>query len=196
METFFSAADYKEYLQLMARWCDRCNVQVWSYCLMPNHVHLIAVPATEDSLHKAIGEAHRRYTRYINFQKDWKGHLWQGRFASYPMDERHLLAVTRYIILNPVKAGLAHKPEEYPWSSARAHLLGKDDILVKIGPLSSMVNNWHDLLKTDVTEEDKKTIARHERTGRPVGGKFFLHRLESLTNRKLAPKKPGPKKKD
>ena len=73
---------------------------------MPNHVHLIAVPGTEESLRKAIGEAHRRYTRYINFQKGWKGHLWQGRFASYPMDEQHLLAAVRYIELNPVRARL------------------------------------------------------------------------------------------
>ena len=67
----------------------------------------------EDSLHKAIGEAHRRYTRYINFQKGCKGYLWQGRFASYPMDEQHLLAAVRYIELNPVRAGLTKKPEDY-----------------------------------------------------------------------------------
>ena len=103
METFFSADDYREYLCLMAEWCNRCKVEVWSYCFMPNHVHIIATPETEDGLRRAIGEAHKRYTRYINFQKKWKRHLWQGRFASFPMDEQYTLATARYIELNPVK---------------------------------------------------------------------------------------------
>ncbi len=76
METFFADADYREYLYLMTEWCNRCGVQVWAYCLMPNHIHLIATLKSEDGLRRAIGEAHRRYTRYINFQKEWKGHLW------------------------------------------------------------------------------------------------------------------------
>ncbi len=194
METFFSEADYHEYLHLMAQWCDRARVQIWSYCLMPNHVHLIAMPESEDSLHKAIGEAHRRYTRYINFQKGWKGHLWQGRFASYPMDEDHLLAAARYIELNPVRAGLVKKPGDYKWSSAPAHLEGRDDILVKVAPLSAIVNSWQDLLQTDVTEDEKKSIRNHERTGRPMGSDHFLKRIEKITNRILKKQKPGPKK--
>jgi len=196
METFFGEADYCEYLHLMAQWCNRCKVQIWSYCLMPNHVHLIAVPGTEDSLRRAIGEAHRRYTRYINFQKGWKGHLWQGRFASYPMDEQHLVAATRYIELNPVRAGLVKKPEEYKWSSALAHLQGEDDILFKVEPLSAIVRNWRDLLKTDLTEDEKETIRRHERTGRPAGSAGFLSRLEKMTKRRLTKQKPGPKRKN
>jgi len=193
LETFFNEADYHEYLHLMAQWCNRSRVRIWSYCLMPNHVHLIAVPGLEGSLHKAIGEAHRRYTRYINFQKDWRGHLWQGRFASYPMDESHLLAATRYIQLNPVRAGLVEKPEDYRWSSARAHLQGEDDVLVKVAPLSSIVHNWHDFLKMDVTEEGKRAIQSHERTGRPAGNDVFLKMLENITQRKLKKQKPGPK---
>ena len=194
LETFFNEADYHEYLHLMAQWCNLCRVRIWSYCLMPNHVHLIAVPGSEGSMHKAIGEAHRRYTRYINFQKGWRGHLWQGRFASYPMDESHLQAAARYIQLNPVRAGLVEKPEDYRWSSARSHLQGEDDVLVKVAPLSSIVNNWHDFLKMDVTEKEKRAIQSHERTGRPAGNDVFLKMLESITQRKLKKQKPGPKK--
>ena len=76
---------------------------------MPNHVHLIAAAASEEALRKAIGEAHRRYTRYINFLKGWRGYLWQGRFSSYPMDETCLLAAARQIEFNPVRAGLVEK---------------------------------------------------------------------------------------
>ena len=81
---FFAEIDYEAYLSLAAEWCGKFGVEIWAYCLMPNHVHLIAVPSTEESLGKAIGEVHRRYTRMINFRKKWRGYLWQGRFASYP----------------------------------------------------------------------------------------------------------------
>ena len=195
MDTFFSDADYREYLYLMAEWCNRCKVQIWSYCLMPNHVHLIAVPETEDGLRRAIGEAHRRYTRYINFQKGWKGHLWQGRFGSFPMDEQYLVTTARYIELNPVKAEIVKRPEEYQWSSARAHLDGEDDILVKVEPLLEIVPDWQELLKSDLSEEEYKTLRQHERTGRPLGKDGFVSQVEKLTGRILRKQKPGPKKK-
>ena len=161
---------------------------------MPNHVHLIVIPESEDGLRRAIGEAHRRYTRYINFQKGWKGHLWQGRFASFPMDEQYLIATARYIELNPVKAGIVKRPEKYRWSSAKAHLLGEDDILVKAGPLTSIIHDWRELLSSDSSDEEYETIRRHERSGRPLGNDDFLGRLERLTTRVLKKQKPGPKK--
>ncbi len=129
-ETFFCDDDYQAYLDLMAEWCTEHKVRVWSYCLMPNHVHLIVVPKSEDGLRRAIGEAHRRYTRRVNFREGWRGHLWQGRFASFVLDEPYLLAAARYIELNPVRAQLVTAPSDYPWSSARAHLKRKDDCLV------------------------------------------------------------------
>ena len=73
---------------------------------MPDHVHMIAVPATEQSLRLGIGEAHRRYSQHASFREGWRGHLWQGRFASFPMDEACLHAATRYVELNPVRAKL------------------------------------------------------------------------------------------
>ena len=120
--TFFCEDDYENYLSLIAEWCLRWGVDIWAYCLMPNHVHLIAVPSSEDGLRRAIGEAHRRYTRAVNFREGWRGHLWQGRFSSHAMEERYLLTAVRYIELNPVRAALVQKPEEYRWSSAAAHL--------------------------------------------------------------------------
>ncbi len=76
--TFFNEEDYAAYLALLGEWCGRCGVAVWAYCLMPNHVHLIVVPESEDGLRRGLGEAHRRYTRRINFREGWRGHLWQG----------------------------------------------------------------------------------------------------------------------
>jgi len=90
--TFFCDDDYQAYLDLMAEWCGEHNIEVWAYCLTPNHVHLIVVPQSADGLRRAIGQPHRRYTRRVNFRQRWRGHLWQGRFASFVLDEPYLLA--------------------------------------------------------------------------------------------------------
>jgi putative transposase len=191
--TFFNDDDYRTYIQLMAEWCLRCGVEIWAYCLMTNHVHLVAVPESEEGLRRAIGEAHRRYSRHINFQKGWRGHLWQGRFASYPMDERYLLAVARYVELNPVRAGATDKAEQYPWSSAAAHIKGRDDQLVKVSPLRNIVRNWRAFLAEGVSVGDMEKLRRHERTGRPLGNDGFIVKLEKTLKRRLQKQKPGPK---
>lgn len=194
-KTFFCDDDYRAYLELLAQWCSQYGVQIWVYCLMPNHVHLIAVPESEQGLAAAIGEAHRRYTRLINFREDWRGHLWQGRFASFVMDERYLLAATRYVELNPVRAGLVEKPEEYPWSSASAHREGRNDMLVKVSPLLEMVGDWQKFLSQEVAEKESEALKLHERTGRPLGSENFVIGLEKKLGRLLRPGKPGPKPK-
>jgi putative transposase len=109
-ETFFGEEDYQHYLELISQFCRAEQVAIRAYCLMPNHVHLIVVPQSAESLRRAIGEAHRRYTRWINFREDWRGHVWQGRFASFVADEDHLLTAARYVELNPVRAGLVQAP--------------------------------------------------------------------------------------
>ncbi len=192
-QTFFCDADYHAYLDLMAEWCGRHDVEIWAYCLMPNHVHLIANPATADGLRRAIGEAHRRYTRRVNRREDWVGYLWQGRFASFPMDESHLLMAARYIELNPLRAGLASGAADYPWSSARAHLAGRDDRLVKTAPLLALVDDWDDFLGRGLDEADAESLRRHERSGRPLGGAAFLAGMEERLGRMLAPRQRGPK---
>jgi putative transposase len=193
-QTFFHDDDYEAYLALMSEWCGKYQVQVWAYCLMPNHVHLIAVPETEEGLARTVGEAHRRYTRRINFRERWRGHLWQERFASFPMDERYLLAAVRYVEMNPVAAGMAVLPGEYRWSSAAAHLAGKDDQLVKVKPLLDMVSDWQSFL-TLTDEEELALLKKHERSGRPLGGVSFVERLEEELERLLRPAKRGPKPK-
>ena len=192
LTTFFGEEDYNAYIDLMAEWCGKCGVKIWAYCLMPNHVHLIAVPESEDGLRRGIGEAHRRYSRMINFRQDWRGHLWQGRFASFPMDESYLLAAVRYVELNPVRAGLVQDRASWQWSSARAHLAGLDDQLVKVAPLLGMVGDWN-LFLSAATDEEMEKIRRHERSGRPLGSESFVERLESTLDRILKSGKPGPK---
>jgi putative transposase len=194
METFFCDEDYQAYLDLMAERCRHFGVAVWAYCLMPNHVHLVAVPATADGLARAIGDAHRRYTRRVNFREQWRGYLWQGRFASFPMDERYLMAAARYVELNPVRAKMCRVPWAYTWSSAAAHVRGKDDVLVEAGPLLERAGMpWRDFLLEGLDADDAEAIRRCERTGRPLGSSRFVERLERALGRPLRRQKPGPK---
>ncbi|MCW5698964.1 MAG: transposase [Rhodospirillales bacterium] len=192
-QTFFSNDDYRLYRDLMATWCERLGVEIWAYCLMPNHVHLVAVPDAEDGLRLAIGEAHRRYSRHINDREGWRGHLWQGRFTSFPMDDAHALMAARYIELNPVRARLVRKPHRWKWSSAGAHLNGRDDVLSSAAPLLGRVDDWQAFLAEGLGEDEMDTLRRHERTGRPLGSDDFIDRLEDLLGRMLRPRKPGPK---
>ena len=196
--TFFGDEDYAAYLDLMAQWCAKYAVEVWAWCLMPNHVHLIAVPHTPDGLARAVGEAHRRYTRLVNFREGWRGYLWQGRFASYPMDGPHCLAAARYVERNPVRAGLAKRAWDWPWSSAAAHVAGHDDKLVKAAlPLLAEVQDWRKFLRSEDEEKYLERLRQHSRTGRPLGDEAFVASLEKRLGRRLAPAKGGrPRKKE
>ncbi len=193
--TFFARGDYAAYVALMAEWCGKLGNEVWAYCLMDNHVHLVVTPASAEGLRVGIGEAHRRYTRRINSRKGWCGHLWQGRFASYVMDEAHLLAAVRYAELNPVRAGLVGRAGDWPWSSASAHLAGLDDDLVRVAPMLSLVSalgvDWLAYLRQESPSETLSRLGRCERTGRPAGGDGFIARLERTLGRPLSPNKTG-----
>jgi REP-associated tyrosine transposase len=194
-QVFFGDEDYATYRALLAESCRAASVAVWAYCLMPNHVHLILVPRDADGLRAALGEAHRRYTRHVNFREGWRGYLWQGRFSSFPMDEPHLLAAARYVELNPVRAKLARRARDWRWSSARAHLAGKDDDLVRVHPLLELAPDWAAFLGQGLGAEDHAAIRAGERTGRPLGAPRFVARLEKRLGRTLARQKPGPKPK-
>jgi putative transposase len=192
-QTFFCDDDYRRYLQLMSKSCRRHRVRVLTYCLMPNHVHLIAVPPSAEGLRLAVGEAHRRYSRGVNQRQGWRGHLWQGRFASYILEETHLLTALRYVARNPVEAGLCRRAWDYRWSSARAHVKGESDALVKAGALRDLVGNWRRFLAEGVTDKEAGRLRHHERTGRPLGSETFVARLEKKLGTSLQMKKRGPR---
>jgi putative transposase len=190
--TFFTDSDYADYVGLMSESCERWEVEIWAWCLMPNHAHLIAVPASCDGLRRAIGEAHRRYTLMVNEREGWQGYLWQGRFRSFVMDERYTLAAARYVELNPVRAGLVTRAEDYPWSSARAHLAGRDDGLVRAAPLLERMDDWAAFLGAVGRPELAGELHEHVSTGHPLGSDEFVERLEREFDRPLRPGRPGP----
>ena len=157
-KTFFCEDDYQYYVELVSEYSQQSGTEVWAYCLMPNHVHLVMVPSTEDGLRATLGEVHRRYTRHINFRQGWRGHLWQERFHSFSMDEDYLLATVGYVERNPVAAKLCKFPENWNWSSARAHIKGEDDALVRVRPMLDRVDRWNTYL-SDAVKIDKKSYS-------------------------------------
>jgi putative transposase len=175
----------------MAEWCGAHQVEICGYCLMPDHVNLVAVPHSAGGLRRALGEVDRRYTRIVNFREGWRGHLWQGRFASFVLDEPYLPIAVPCVELNPARAGQVNAPTRYRWSSAAAHTRGRYDALVRVAPLTKLVPNWRGFLACVVREEDIKIRSAHERTGRPR--EEFLARLEQNFGGILRRQKPGPK---
>lgn len=197
-DVFFDDADKIFYLNTLKGYCERYNVEVWAYCLMDNHVHILAVPLEEESLSQCIGRTNLIYTQYVNRRYNRSGRLWQNRFFSSIIDtETYLWSVCRYIEQNPVKSKLARRPQEYKWSSCRANVGGKDDGLVS-------KDRWlnekdRDAYKKFLIQKDPETdekIRRATSTGRPLGSAGFLERIEKVLSRKLTPGKAGrPRKK-
>jgi putative transposase len=132
MDVFFGADDRQEYINLLSQSASKHSLNFLAWCLMSNHAHFVVVPGQSESLSATFGETHRRYRRRVDFREGWRRHLWQERFHSYPMDERHLLSAVRYVEMNPVHAGLVERAEDWEWSSARYHLgLSSADWLVR-----------------------------------------------------------------
>jgi len=193
---FFEDGDQGVHRDLLAEQARKACVEVWTYCLMPHHVHLILTPQTSDGLGRAVGKAHRRFTKFINARGRCTGQLFQSRFASVAMDEAHLMAAVRYVRLNPVRARLAARPEaraeDWRWSSVRAHLAGRDDELVSVGPVLHREPGFAGLPATP-RAGGFDALRRAEGSGRPVGTADFITDLERVLGRRIARRAPGRK---
>ena len=191
---FFDDEDRQNYLKLLIGYARKHEFQIWAYCLMNNHVHLLAVPGTETALAEGIGLTNQVYTQYLNRKLSQSGRIWQNRFFSCVVDsERYLWTVARYIERNPLKVGLAERAEDYRWSSAKAHLRGTDDSVLGtsftwIDP-SERAAYAEFVLADDEAMDDK--IRKATRTGRPFGSESFINMLEFKLKRGLRPQKAG-----
>lgn len=184
--------DRKVYLRLLVKRCTQHSIAILSYCLMTNHVHLVAIPEREDSLSKGLRDAHGLYASYFNRKYNLMGHLWQGRFYSCTLDEVHLWAAIRYVERNPVRAGIVNKAASYPWSSAPAHCgLREDLVLSELVPPTGLIRNWSSWLAQDEGEEKLRWIREKTKTGRPLASDAFVEQLESQLGRPLRPRKGG-----
>ena len=191
MNIFFKHDDYEYYKKLLFEQCKIHELKVVSYCLMTNHVHLIVIPETKESLSKAIGETHRLYTRKINFEQKVKGHLFQERFYSTPLDDKHFLSALRYVEQNPVKAYMVKYPWDYKYSSAMYRLkFIQEDKLLSDYDLINSIKDYKNFLLEDTKVE---ILKEKTRTGKPCGDEEFYNKIESLVGIDYRKKKPGPK---
>lgn len=192
-QTFFCDGDYRAYLRLLKDRLARSDVKLWAYCLMPNHVHAVVVPADQGGLAVAFGQVHSAYARRVNEQHDWRGHLWQERFYSVVMDESHTLAAMRYVEMNPVRANLCDTPDQWPWSSARAHLGTPGDSMLDTCRTSQLVDDWSAYLDASDDDTIVDSLRKHTKTGRPAGNRDFVQTVEAVTGRALQRHLPGRK---
>jgi putative transposase len=190
---FSDAADRREYLWLLQEQADRFGLSFLAWCLLPNQVHLLAVPRREDSLARVVGETHRLYTLMVNSREDVRGHLFQERFHSYPVQrDRRMAAAARYIETAPVRARLVKRAADWKWPSARYHLgRSKWDPLHCDPDLLGYAEDWREVLADPSDREEAKLIELHLRTGRPLGSESWVEALEHRLGRRLAPKPRG-----
>ena len=192
-DVFFDDGDRQRYLQLLLEYSAKHGMEILAYCLMTNHVHLVAVPARMDTLARVMKPLDLRYAQHVNWHQGICGRLWQGRFFSCPLDEDHLWAAIRYVERNPVRARLVRKAERYPWSSAAAHCGLRADPVP--APLPAQrppaAADWSAWLEEKEDERMLYALRLHTRTGRPVGSRKFIARLETRLGRKLQARAVG-----
>ena len=190
---FFNGEDREFYLRTLRAYGEKWDLDIWAYCLMENHVHILAVPRTEESLAKGMGGTNLVYTQYINRRYERSGRLWQNRFFSTTVDqEAYLWAVAIYIERNPVRANIVKRAEDYPWSSAKAHILRvADPVLSGEDWLEESHHHAYCELLKQEDRETEESIRKATSAGRPLGGKAFLEALERILEREVIPKRPG-----
>jgi putative transposase len=189
-DVFFVDQDRQVYLELLQEQADKYGLEILAYCLMANHVHLVARPHEEDSLAKAVGRTHFRYTQYINRAHRRSGHLWQGRFYSCALDGRHLWWALKYVELNPVRARLCRKAWQYAWSSAALHTDPRAESELLNLPRwyqQTTAEEWRKALAEGLTDAEVARIRLRTHTGRPLGSDRFLSKLETVLGRRVRP---------
>jgi putative transposase len=190
---FAHDSDRATYLQLLRQYFELYQVALLGYCLMSNHVHLIAVPRTATALADALRQTHGRYAAYWNARLPSSGHVWQGRFYSCPLDESHLWEALRYVELNPVRAHMVANAVEWKWSSAATHCDDAPDACLEMTRWQARWNPaaWRDYLAAGEPDTAIAALRRSTHTGRPLGTPDFVAALEKSTLRLLAPRKGG-----
>jgi putative transposase len=198
-KVFFDKKDREQYLSLLKKYADKWNSPILAYCLMSNHVHLLMRPKEEESLYKMMQGVTLCYTQYINRKYKRTGRLWESRYHSCIVDkETYLWAVARYIEQNPTRARIVKKEEDFPYSSARAHINSvRDDVLGEDLFEEGQRKDYREFLRAGIPEEEKNRIRYSTRTGRPFGSETFVGNMEKKLDRRFILKSPGrPKKKE
>ena len=194
---FHADEERHAYLRLLREYGALHGLAVWAYCLMTNHVHLVAVPRDAESVALALRGVHTVYAMQYNTRHRGTGHLWQGRYRSCPMDHAHAWAAVRYVERNPVRAGMVARAEDYPWSSAQAHCGLRRDALLDPGfPAPGIVEDWHERLRHPDDETHVRALRSATNIGRPCGSGAYCKQIEGQLSRTLMPQLPGRPRKN
>ncbi|MGH9339242.1 MAG: transposase [Acidobacteriota bacterium] len=189
---YIEAEDRRVYLEMLQKYCECYRTRIYSYCLMTNHIHLVAVPETRTSLSRCMHDLHGHYAQLFNHKYRVTGHLWEERFYACVLDADHLWNAVRYVEQNPIRSRMIEIAEDYPWSSAAAHCgLKEDKVLDKSFPPNGLISNWSNWLSSDLPVNDTEQIRNATRRGIPCGSKSFLTELESMLKIPLLPRKRG-----
>ena len=188
--------DYIFYSNLVKKYFPKYGLDILCYVLMPNHVHFILIPEVKDALAKGLNVTQMIYAQYINEKHSTQGHLWSSRFYSCILDPAHLYRAVRYVERNPVRAKLVKKAWDWQWSSAKEHVFGEKGIvpLVEVAKFID-VDNWGKYLSQEDEEYNEK-LRKHTRTGKPIGDKSFVEKLETIFGRRFSSELGRPKSKN
>ena len=199
-DVFFNDGDRAMYLGWLAHYCARFRVEVLAYCLMANHLHIVAVPERDTALESVFRPLHTRYAQRVNRTRGWVGHLWQGRYFSSALDDQYLWWAIRYVERNPVRAGMVRRAEDYRWSSARAHCQQTGDyVLTKVAAWRSLlasIADWSKWIAEPDEPEPLAVLRTHIDRGLPCGTEEFVRSLEVQAGQMLRPTSVGRPRKD
>lgn len=191
-EVFLGDEDYQQYLAMLAKYAELAELQVWAYCLMTNHVHLIALPLRPDSLATTLRPLQTMHSRRVNARLGHSGHLWQSRYFSCPMEDKHLWAAVRYVERNPVRAGIVARADEYPWSSAAPHCgLRGDPVLQEDLRATWGIPDWAEWLSAPEDEHFLGLVRRRTMKGIPCGDEVFVERISRMIGRPIRDRPRG-----
>lgn len=193
-QVFFQPEDYSLYLNLLRRHARQSGVSISAYCLMPNHVHLIATPSSDDGLSRLMQRLQSDYSRWLNLKLDRSGHNWQSRYYAAPLDEHHFWAAMVYVEQNPSRAHLVNAASQWQWSSARAHLADSDEqwLDLTIWRQSTSPAFWRSALKRGLRDAALlERIRDSTRCGKPIGDDQFTEKISRELNIDLRPRPKG-----
>ena len=197
-DVFFVDSDRQVYLEYLLDACEMYGLRIDGYCLLTNHIHLIATPEYETSLGDAMKRTNQLYAQYVNRMHRRSGHLWQDRFFSCVLDQDHFQRALVYVERNPVRARLVRKAWRWRWSSAPAHCgMEKESDLLDIASWKKHISfaRWKRRLERP---DDEKWISRLRLStsrGRVLGSDAFIAKLERMLGRRIRPMPVGRPKK-
>ena len=179
-KVFFAQYTWRRYLDWLTEYAQKHQVDILAYCLMTNHIHLLVKPRQSASLAKTMQGLNLKYTQFINHQYHRTGRIWAGRFYSCIIDaENYLWAVARYIEQNPLRAKMVRRAEDYPYSSAPAHILGQaDEVLTEaLFPDEERID-YIKFVRSAIPDKEMKFLRYSTGNDKPLGNDKFIRRIE------------------